>query len=480
MYKINITNDISMRLIFILVGIFSSAYIFSNDAPRQGLEYLFLIPLAFSLCVLFFGDIIQYHKNGIGLKIFYIFVLVRYIVSPVLISKTKYLHYMLRNVEQSSYQLSVWVIITELIVMCIAIKISWWYYHKSLPKESQVLDPAKISIVNWLICGFIILLCILRRDRFLDGVRFLFLSTNAPDYVGSFEGISLLVVKSFLFIRFLIYAKSKYEMNQKLRWVIATGILAFFNISIYYGDNRSLVLQTAVSTIYTFISAFPKYKKSIMISLVPLSFMIIFSMVVVRQIGTNIGEISSSKNVNNLQFYSQNIELYTNGVWPIASAIDITSEQVPYSISLLTAYADFAKNFFPFFIPGFDQFKNFIMDTPTTAEIYNISAGGIGAMLPLAGQMWMYGGNIFGLFLDILANVSIVFLLVKFEIISKLGKSIQNKFLYTWLSTLFAFIMSYCLITLIWSWSKFALLLGFLHFTNRLVIRKNKNLSGSY
>ena len=78
-------------------------------------------------------------------------------------------------------------------------------------------------------------------------------------------------------------------------------------------------------------------------------------------------------------------------------------------------------------------------------------------MVTLSGQMWMYGGKYFGWILGIIANIVMVYLLVRVETLGREVEDLKYKYLYVWLSSLFGLIMCYCAITILWCWSQFGL-----------------------
>lgn len=466
-------NSIPYQIILFLTGLICAHYIKNNEVARKGLEYLWLVPLSFSICVLFFKQIIPYHKNGIGLKILYLIIIIRYLVSPYLISTTQYIHFARLTVSADSYRLAVFVTIIELVVACATIRYFWPYYMSKIKRPIiKASNNSNTGIFAWVACAIILVICAVRIDNFGSGMHFLFIVTEDIGKTGAAEGILLMAVKTFIFIRLLIYAKKKYAMNKNIFWVIFVGILAFLNVSIYYGSNRSLVFQTIFSTLLIFIIAFPRAKKPALAFLMPASIGILLVMIFTKQFGISGSELEGLK--ISLNTLSEDIEMYVNGMWPLASSLELANSRV-YQVSLLTIYVDFVKNFFPFMIPGLNWPIEIVRDYLTTAQQYNLATGGIGAMLPLAGQMWMYGGKYGGMILTVIANAFCIALLVRYEILAKKSVSYQQKYLYIWLSALFALTMCYCLITFVWSWSKYGLLLMLLYWTNNIRFKVKQN-----
>ena len=252
------------------MGVLATLFVYLSSTPRDGLENLFLIPMTFTVCFFFFGDLLKLHKGSIGFKIFYSIVLLKYIVSPILITQTRNLHFMRRVVDPSSYQMAILIISLELFLACVTIRTAWSYYQKYPPRKKNIVDKPNLSSLAWLVCLILVLISILRFDRFISGVNFLFLSKSTSE-LGSFEGISLLVIKSFVFIRVLIYSKRKYYFSKKKIWLLLALAFSIINMTVFYGDNRSLVFQTAVVTIYVLTETFPEYRKKVLFALLPLA-----------------------------------------------------------------------------------------------------------------------------------------------------------------------------------------------------------------
>ena len=93
-----------------------------------------------------------------------------------------------------------------------------------------------------------------------------------------------------------------------------------------------------------------------------------------------------------------------------------------------------------------------------------------GAMLPLSGEMWFYGGPVLGPVLIVAGNVLAIYLLVEVELRSKVAVVPQSRFIYSWMASLFGLTMCYCLLTIWLSFSKFAFFLAIMFWINNRVV----------
>ncbi|WP_349404111.1 hypothetical protein [Clostridium perfringens] len=451
-------ENINLKVIFIIVGIVSTIFLISQGMVRNGLEYIFMLPLTFSLCVLAFGDIIDYHNGGVGLKVFYSVIVIRYIISPVLIVLTegaKNPHMI--DVSSNSNRLSVIIISCELVIACLTIKLSW---KKCLAKAKKTNIKYKRNIKGLSIWGVIFIgllgsFILLRANRFFPSMGILFIKEPSAD-LGSFEAIFIRCFKSLLFVLTLIWVKNTRKKSDMIFYNALVFLAVFFNIAIYFGSNRSFILQTAITTIFIYLAAFPNKKKIAIIFLVPISIIIVSTMFVKKQFGV---ELSSYSEANvSISEVSNIAESYTNGIWPMASILD-ASTQLRSEVTLGTPIKDTVMGFFPTYIPGLSWIRDCVSSLKSTPDIYMdyLYPWNRGAMVTLSGQMWMYGGKYFGWILAIIANIVMVYLLVRVETLGREVEDLKYKYLYVWLSSLFGLIMCYCAITILWCWSQFGL-----------------------
>ena len=84
-------------------------------------------------------------------------------------------------------------------------------------------------------------------------------------------------------------------------------ISAVLNFTMYFGTNRSYIVETALTTIFLIIIILPKYRKRILIVTMPIACLIIFSMFVTKQFGIEESSEFNSEMVS-LQEFSNIIE----------------------------------------------------------------------------------------------------------------------------------------------------------------------------
>jgi hypothetical protein len=373
----------------------------------------------------------------------------------------------------NNYQLAVIVSIFELLFVFIALNIYYKRYNTGKIISFNIFnnkigDPKSINIYQLLIILFLTMFLIARNENFVDGLYFL-IPNDSYYNSGAYEGIVFLALKTFLFLKILVFAKSQTKF--RLFFFLLSVIFFLINVSLSYGNNRSLIVINFLSSVIVFINAYPKQSKIIMLGIVPIVSLFILSLIFFKQFGDNLGIVMEFDIP--VQKLSEDIEMYINGMWPLASSFEIIENGFfSNSILIVQIYTDFVKNFFPFLIPGFNFPISIVSNINTTAMIYNLNTNGIGAMFPLAGQIFSYFGFYFGFIINIAANFYIIKLLVRYDFLSVRSKSLELSYYYNWLSILFAFVMNYTLITFVWSWSKNIFLIYLLIMVGRIMVPK--------
>ena len=113
-----------MNIIFFILGLVCTGIIAFLNVVADGLTGLFLLPLSFSIAVVFSNNTLGYAKDSFGLLILYSLIILRYLVSPVLIALSGTL---VPNVSTSAMglQFAIFIMIVEIFVVVTAINSTW-------------------------------------------------------------------------------------------------------------------------------------------------------------------------------------------------------------------------------------------------------------------------------------------------------------------------------------------------------------------
>ena len=111
--------------IFPILGIFITFFVAGGTPSRDGIGALFLLPLTWTICSFVFQDIILFHRNGFGLKIFYMITCLRYLILPVLTCLAGDVSSPYGYFAAGTYRYAIIIQCIELVTSCIAIKINY-------------------------------------------------------------------------------------------------------------------------------------------------------------------------------------------------------------------------------------------------------------------------------------------------------------------------------------------------------------------
>lgn len=474
-------KGITLRSFLIMISFVESVYIAFQPAPRDGLEFMWVIPFVFGLALIIFGNIIEYHKGGVGFKVFYSIEIMRYLIQPylILISNGTLTANRMPNAEPESYEFSILIYCIELLMTCIAIK--KWYPRYS--RKSEVVQTVtksnhgKLRASGTIAIFFCVCILIYRLPIWYPAMNILGLKEASSNTSILLEATLINCIKALIFVNFLRLTKDsiKYSKNYYLFLIMAiiTGILNFI---IYFGSNRSFIVESAIATIAIIIFSFPEYRKRILTVTLPVAAIIIISMFVKKQFGLDNANDFSSSTVS-LGDISNIIEEYVNGFWTVArsyqASLDLTVTQSTYAL-----IKDITEGLLVVFdIPGLGGILSSTEGLQSSSDLMKNTLGSIdrGQMLSFSGGMLIVGGKLLGWVFVFIGNYFGVKILTRFEARSKIEPNYFYKYMHIWMSVLFGLIHCYALQTLIYSWSKFILFYWFILWVNKMVLRSSSD-----
>ena len=434
-----------------------------NTQNRRGLSMLFLLPVCFGLIHLLYFSINMVLHSGIGVKVYYAIMVVRYLLVPLMITLTDGAYNTLPitmpmvAVSEAGYQFSVIAMLIELIVASLSIR----YYSRKLSvryTELQRIEGIGEKNKGFSATGFvfvvIILLMLSRRNinSLMSTFSFFTIEEKYQNATSDAYGIVLaLTLKSIIFLAVLNCCLRKYQKSNTLRWVFLALIISFLNIAIFFGYNRSLVLETAIATIYVLYLCFPRYKKMFMCVLVPVISLIMVSMIVIKQFGVAFAQADYSSLINFAEL-SNTIECYVCGPWAEGCGYDAAVKAVGYN-PLEIFIKDFIANSFISYLPGFTWTLNLFPDVMRSTELHQQFSNSW-QMLPLTAQCVYYVGPILAPALSSGFTVLFIKILMWCDYKGKYCIDLYKKYAYTLTALLFSFSMCYTWVTLLWCFTK--------------------------
>jgi hypothetical protein len=462
--------------ILAIVAFIESYFIFSNAAPREGLEFMFIVPLFFAFCILVFGKkILPYQENGIGLKIYYTIILVRYLIQPFLIILSNgQLNSRMPLAKQDSYPVAILIYCLELFIACIVIKQWFPIYIRKYQREYRSKKQISLNAYGKNVLIVFSLFLLIRFNSWMPGLKILGLKEAFSSVAVVFEATIFNCLKVFVFIFLLIEAKK--HINNKTNFQIYFGlafIAAIFNFISYFGSNRSFIYETAITTIVILIYSYPQFKRKILASILPLALVMMLFSYVNKQFATD--NVATFESQDNATVMSNIVEEYANGLWTVAR-----SYQASIGISPNTSSEAFIKDFSDGIsglsdLPGFKSINESLSGLRSSSDVFKDSLkqrDDRGQMLSLSGGFLIIGGDLLGWPFLILGNYLMIMLLVKMDVASKIIKDLYYKYMYIWMSILMGLVHCYCLQTIIFCWSKFILFYWIVLFVNRIPLPK--------
>lgn len=283
-------RKLSLNILIGSIGFLTTLYVmFTVD--YEGFEFLWILPLSYTLVSML------YLNNSMFITIpwfrisFNTVFFLRFVISPFLIVLTS--NYQgVSNYMPTSYQvqLAILLMVYELIICTITMYILDVRSKKKLlldvlsyknnfkqTKNIVVIQKKNIFII------FIILSLILMilNPSTLQYFTFIVprssglgMDLQKTSFIAEITIMCLIVSKNLLFLILLSSLKVKYDFNPKYKYIVLSVLVVLLNSSIYYGQNRSQFLFSAIASLYVFMLLFPKNKKLIIIGLI-LSFIVI-------------------------------------------------------------------------------------------------------------------------------------------------------------------------------------------------------------
>lgn len=308
------------RIIVFIISIISSFFIAYNF-NQSGYEYLFILPLAYGIVYVFFLAPVLFKNTNAFLVVFVIFTFTRYVVLPNLLVYTNYYG---GNSSvpplSSSYQLAIWLMVYEIVVVAIAIYLIFRNVDLNKLNESKNIKTPNNFIVYFLFLT-ITLLLIGSKPSVLNSFYFII----PPDNLTGFDGRGLLSSITFYFLvisKYIVYLmlmtllyKMFSKKNRKI-YIFLSFIVTALNILVIYGDNRADFIITAIVSITIFYKLYPKQSKLAIIVLILSMFVAVSFINTHRDHATRTGGADQVLDITNT------LQIYMGGPYNVAIAIE--------------------------------------------------------------------------------------------------------------------------------------------------------------
>ena len=472
-------NLVAITRVIAVVAFLESIILILCPAGREGLGGLFVLPLSFAVCCLAFGQVVYY--DGIGLKIYYIIALLRYMVQPLLIvlSSGRLNAIRMSVVEPHNYRVALFLQVSEIIIAGLTISRCYPKMYDKYNEYSAEAEPIGsytnvkgISAGSWLLF-FLYLFVLLRRiSIWYPALNVFGLKSGVESDFGPVDVTFFTVVKVIVFIAAL---ENLIKHKKSRTWWLYTVFLlvaVYFCAFTYFGSNRSSLMEMALTCLLLILFYLPEYKGIMLYVAVPVFAVGFIGMSISKTFGENgIGVFYGAHNM--FQTISNLLEEYTNGPWCVAQ-----SYQASLNMSVAQHYEAFCKEIADALgaltiFPGFKQFSDYTSGWKSAAEVMKFSFQSYdrGQMLSFSGGLFIDFGVLAWILMPVITYLAIK-LLVFFSIKSQSeSQNLIKKFIWLWSSILFSLTHCYCLQTLMYCMSKFVVFLLPFLLTNHFIIR---------
>ena len=459
------SENLLYRLITI-VSVCVAFYVAINQISIPGLEFLFVVPLTYTICSIVYRDVFMYHKNGWGLKVYFVMQFVRFVIGPFLMAKLGDIGYP-KNSEVSGY-------IYAIVVSCIEIITSYVVLHRYYIKEYKRIVTGRQAInyyctpsfLGFMLFFSLVLLVFVRGHlpEIIQQMRFLVVSTQYDvEDLWSYDIWFIHLIFALTVIYVTSFFQKKNDSKPKIVNIIIPTIIVFLTATIVILNNRMLMVNFALTGLAILGKAFPmrqKFLQGVMIST-----MLIVAVSFTMMKNYNIDVSSDADEVVTEKQQLRDLQDYTCGVENIAHSFDMY-QMNGSKMGIENVLSLIAKHTILFKFPGMGikVFK----DIPTTIDLATTGT----EMVSVAGETLFWGTPFFGIFFDIFAIFVIVRILVKMEIYAKTSMNLGIIYICNWLAIIFGFSNCYCIMTLWETASNLPFLLAIALLVNNLTLKK--------
>lgn len=464
--------NVILKYLLVAVSFLEAIFIYTSPCPREGLDYIYIVPFLYGIFILSLSEKHNSHF-GIGLKLFFVISIIRYLLQPFLIILSGgELNHRMPNAEPQSYNVAVWIYLIEMLVSYSTVKI-FQRKEQQLALEKFSKDSTySINILGWLVAFAFLLILFSRIGVWLPELKILGLKEVVNDKGIVLDASFFNCLKGFFFVYFL--TKSTKSKN-KIYLLIAI-VCGLFNFMSYFGQNRSFIVETALTTIILFTYAHSRYKKTIYTFFTPFAAAIIVFMFVTKQFGVdNVSEYDVGTKGEIINSYSNIVEEYVNGFWTVARSYQ-ASIDLPLELSVSALIKDILDGLsslrdLPYLKTQVFPIADMML---SSSDIFKLSLKtyDYAQMLSFSGGFFIVFGTIIGWPAMLLGNFLMIRLLVRMDVRSIVCSNLYYKYIYIWMSCLLAFIHCYCMQTIIFCWSKYILFIGIILLINNLKYRR--------
>ena len=388
----------------------------------EGMELLFLLPLSFLTCCFLFPRVFTYIQDNIGLVVLFSSIVIRYLLTPVMLTITGEMLPTLRP-SVSSFRYASIIMSIELIVVFILFDYIWTKHKKRINDLSFSDDkPAnfRLSVTGLAFLLFLLLLFLLRGHASNVFSHLSTWFTRFKDFseLYTYDLIAFQVIKSIVVLTLVsFFAKAFHKTSGFGKWFffVLACLVAALNTYLFMYDARAALAELFLSTMYMLISFFPKARGALskMFGLTGVLFVVmVFAESTMEYTSNTVWDMSFASKLTNMT------ELYFSGPSVVAKTID-TYSFVRSNMSIDVVWSDLIHgiNIFstvPFLRPIYNT-----ANTEITNSLFKMSIGSYPYMMPNYSFCTYYFSDLFGWLFEIPLLACLFKFLTKMDLAKK-------------------------------------------------------------
>lgn len=395
------------NIVLALAGVVA-ALVCGTGTVEEGLEIMFLLPMAFTICSLIFSRAFSYWRDNVAFVIIFASIIIRYLVTPVLMTLSGAA---LSTVTPTPgyYRLAILIQVFELIVTLVIIDYVWTRHKIKLKTVEKNFSATQVHFkLTWVGVLFLVALVglVIVRGRLPELMnRYSSWWHISEDFsaIYFYDYISVEIIKSVVGIVLIsffarCYHKTRSNFDKFVYYLLAmaTGIcMTMF----YMYDLRTALAQLVISSMVVILAFFPNRKK-MTLTIFGFGGAVLIGLVFASgSMGYEVG----GSNDGMLAELSKMAELYVSG----PSMVAITQQEYSWvreNMSAMTYLSDIITTTHIFgMFPFLRWIINFVADVPTSNILFVESLGGLTYILPNYSLWTYYATDLLGWLFEILS-----------------------------------------------------------------------------
>lgn len=451
------------RIIVLILSLISVISIMLSDVQLP--NNLIVLPLLF-VCLYFLLPMFsRYMFNNIGITIVNITMLIRYVISPLLMSVYGVNVDIGMSTSIGSQTKAINLMIFEMVVIIITFCIlhKRFYSNKNEFREMK----AKSNLFGWafVLFSFVIVLSnpeVLARYTFIWSASQL----KSEDVVESVSLFFLIVQLAHIVatIGVLNWIYKFYEYNKKIIWLFLSLIVIGISSSFITGTSRFSIILPLASGLFTIFILYKNYRKLIIILSVGMSLLLIAVSTSLKQNTiTSQSNTSIAGSSSTFENFNTDLQLYFSGVSNVAHSIDTSYIYAPFQFDAIIAELLRSVIFIN------SLFKQDASALTSFNEVFYQRALVFDQILPMIGQGFLYFGPYLA---PVLSLISIILVMLLDKKIYKCD-SVFKMYIMSYLCVkLSLFFMANATIQMSFFTNFFIILLVISYMNNKFIVKK--------